>query len=73
MPRHLEELQLSKEAQELITKLDIWLAENGRYRNAAGVKYFDECVSEGWEKEVNALGDEVAKPITNVIVVLKSP
>lgn len=74
MPKHLEELQLSKEAQDLTAKLDAWLAKNGQYKPAADMKYFDECVvSEGSEREILALGAEAVKPITNVILLPKNP
>jgi len=64
MAKHLEELQLSKEAQNFIIKLNSWLAQNGLYKPAADMKYFDECVSEGVVEEIIPLGDDVVKSIT---------
>src|SRR4051812_22003760 len=73
MPNHLEELVLSKTAEERITQLHDWLKKNGQYAPVATTKYFDECVTEGWERETYPLGHAVVRPITNVIVLPKSP
>jgi hypothetical protein len=72
MPKHLEELQLSKEAQDLIIKLQSWLAKTGQYTPTPSRKFFDQCIGEGLKEEIVPLGDEVVKSITKVIILPKS-
>lgn len=65
MPTHLEEIQLSAKAQDLITKLEPLLETHAQYRSAANMTYFDECVpSEDIEKQLVELGEEVVKSMT---------
>ena len=66
MPEHLEELQLSEKAKDLITKLESWLSKSGQYAPAARMQHLDECISEGWQGETVPLGDEAVRLITKV-------
>jgi hypothetical protein len=67
MPTHLEEMELSEKAYNLITKLRIWLGEHGVYKQSLTMNYFEECISEGLEKQTFPLSDEVVRPTENVM------
>ncbi|KAF2811516.1 uncharacterized protein BDZ99DRAFT_276889 [Mytilinidion resinicola] len=64
MPEHLEVLVFSKKAQDMITNLDEWLANNDDYKPVD--KNFDECVRNGIGEEVIPLGDEIARGIATI-------
>jgi len=72
MPKHLEELVLSKEARDMIINLDLWLAKNEQYKLVDSMNSLDECVSEGLEQEIIPLGDEVARRIATVRITTKT-
>lgn len=67
MPAHLEKLQLSTRAQDLIAKVDLLLATGAQYKSTANMLYFEECIpSQDLKKELMSLGEEVVKSITRV-------
>jgi hypothetical protein len=68
MLEHLEELQLSETAYDLIPKMESWLTKSGQYALAARMRHLDECISEGWQDETAPLGDEAVKLIIKVML-----
>ena len=59
---------ISKEAEDMIRSLEKWLLSNGEYKPAPELRYFDQCVSTGLEREISGLRDEVGSQITDVSI-----
>lgn len=53
MPEHLQEYSLDETLREHITKLEVWLQQNGTFQ--AGIPGFDKCSSKDLEKHVAGL------------------
>ena len=66
MPKHLDKVALSKEAEDMVENLDVWLVKNGKYQPAAELKFFDQCVSTGLEEEISPLRDEASRQFSAV-------
>jgi hypothetical protein len=43
MPEHLEEYAFSEDEPGLITKLELWLANNGKFEEESAAPYFEIC------------------------------
>jgi len=65
MRKHLDSVVINKEAEDMIRSLEKWLLSNGEYKPAPELRYFDQCVSTGLEREISGLRDEVGSQITD--------
>ena len=66
MPKHLEELVLSKEADDLVAELELWLQRNGDYKPMDKKADLLEFANDNWEKKALPIGREVSKLIPKV-------
>ena len=66
MPKNLDKVALSKEAEDIVENLDVWLIKNGKYQPATELKFFDQCISTGLEEEISPLRNEVSRQFSAV-------